>query len=164
MLYTFPSCSQMPAGCFITVGVYKTKKKKSVLLFCACKVYVIKQMKKPEPCTTTWHLKTNALGVLSQHYTWLRLLYLLTITPNLHNVVGFSHRIFYGMLSWQDGKRVHCKYLPLSHTKPSKTFRRLCMEQQEVLVVHGFSALSSSIVFHGISHLSLYSLGIQTGL
>ena len=20
--------------------------------------------------------------------------------------------------SWQDGKRVHCKYLPLSHTKP----------------------------------------------
>ena len=21
-------------------------------------------------------------------------------------------------LSWQDGKRVHCKYLPLSHTKP----------------------------------------------
>ena len=20
--------------------------------------------------------------------------------------------------TWQDGKRVHCKYLPLSHTKP----------------------------------------------
>ena len=22
------------------------------------------------------------------------------------------------LLTWQDGKRVHCKYLPLSHTKP----------------------------------------------
>ena len=39
-------------------------------------------------------------------------------------------------IPWQDGKLVHCKYLPLSHTKPYKSFLRLCMGQREVLTVH----------------------------
>ena len=26
--------------------------------------------------------------------------------------------------SWQDGKRVHCKYLPLSHTKALENFSK----------------------------------------
>ena len=37
------------------------------------------------------------------------------------------------------GKIVHCKYLPLPHTKPQKTFLRLCMGPREVLAVHDFS-------------------------
>ena len=32
---------------------YKTEKKR-VLLFCACKIYILKQMKKPKPCITLW--------------------------------------------------------------------------------------------------------------
>ena len=37
---------------------------------------------------------------------------------------------------------MHYKYLPMSHTKPQKTFLRLCMGQREVLTVHEFSVLS----------------------
>ena len=48
--------------------------------------------------------------------------------------------------TWQDGKVVHCKYLPLSHTKPQESFLRLCMGQQEVLAVHDFSVLSWCII------------------
>ena len=33
---------------------------------------------------------------------------------------------------------MHCKYLPLFHTKPQKSFLRLCMGQREVLTVHAF--------------------------
>ena len=44
--------------------------------------------------------------------------------------------------SWQNGKIVHCKYLPLSHTKIRETFLRLFMGQREVLAVDDFSVLS----------------------
>ena len=36
---------------------------------------------------------------------------------------------------------MHCKYLPLFHTKPQKSFLRLCMGQREVLTVHAFFRL-----------------------
>ena len=68
---------------------YKTQKKR-VLLFCVCKIYILKQMKKPKPC----HLRTiekcislvfsNDHRVLSQCNTRLRLLYLLNI--NLYQI------------------------------------------------------------------------------
>ena len=32
---------------------YKTEKK-HVLLFFMCKIYLVKQMKKPKPCVTLW--------------------------------------------------------------------------------------------------------------
>ena len=67
--------------------------KKRVLLFRACKIYIIKQMKKPKPCITgssamikhSGHLRTleislmfsNACRVLSKCNTRLRLPYLL---------------------------------------------------------------------------------------
>ena len=38
---------------------------------------------------------------------------------------------------------MHCKYLPWSHTKPLKSFLRLCMGKREVRTVHEFSVLSS---------------------
>ena len=30
------------------------KHKKRVLLFCGCKIYILKQTKKPKPCITLW--------------------------------------------------------------------------------------------------------------
>ena len=70
--------------------------------------------------------------------------------PNDVNSVGHGRRTppkaksrSLGLIvPWQDGKRVHCKYLLLSHTKPWKSFLRLCMGQREVLTVRAFSVLS----------------------
>ena len=64
---------------------------------------------------------------------------------------GFSTAL--GELSqFQKQQIVHCKYLPLSHTKPQESFLRLCMGQREVLAVHDFSVLSQ---FHKLKERQL---------
>ena len=91
---------QKPMFCFIRVQTQK----KRVFLFCACKIYILKQIKKPKPCMYTvikcsGHLRTlykcrkhlpvarvsqislvfsNDHRVLSRCNSRLRLLYLLS--------------------------------------------------------------------------------------
>ena len=69
----------------------------------------------------------------------MRVGFLFWVTPSIYEL---SHSLSPSHVHDRTEKRVDCKYLPLSHTKPQKTFLRLCMEQREVLTVHALSVLS----------------------
>ena len=111
------------------------------------------------PATSTWlHYLTYIVTLPPVHSypttsTWLHYLtYIVTLSPpHSHTtLLEWSH-----YLNHHDRteKRVDCKYLPLSHTKPQKTFLRLCMEQREVLTVHALSVLSCCCIISLHSYL-----------